>query len=328
LIRCKIAGIGAFVPEKILTNNDLEKMVETSDEWITARTGIKERHIISEGQTTSDISLEASKKAIAMAGITAQDIDLILVATLSGDMPMPSTASILQYKLGARYVPAMDLNAACCGFLYGLSVADSFIKADSQRYKNVLVVGADVMSAYLDWEDRSTCILFGDGAGAAVVSPSQTPNGILSVRMYCNGGLWDLIRLPGGGAAHPPSQKMLDKRLQYIKMKGNETFKIAVRSLSNIITETLEEHQLTIADLALLIPHQANLRIIQAIAERVGLPMEKVFINIEKYGNTSAASIPIALEEAVLSSRISEGDYIVMEAFGSGLTWASALIKW
>ncbi|RMD57432.1 MAG: ketoacyl-ACP synthase III [Nitrospirae bacterium] len=328
MVRAKIVGTGFYVPEKVVTNKDLEKKIDTTDEWITTRTGIKERRIVSNGETTSDLALRASERALKMAGIKSQDLDLIIVTTMSGDMPMPSTASILQYKLGARMVPAMDLNAACTGFLYGLAVAESFIKADSRRYRHVLLVGADIMSHFMDWSDRSTCVIFGDGAGAVVLVPSYDSSGVISTKLYSDGSLWDLVCLPGGGTLYPPSKEMVEKKLSYVKMKGNETFKVAVRTLYNIAKDILSENNLHIDEISLLIPHQANIRIIQAIGERLGLPMEKIFINIDRYGNTSAASIPIALDEALRGGKISKDDYIIMEAFGSGLTWASALIKW
>lgn len=328
MTRSKIIGIGSYAPENVLSNKDLEKIVETSDEWIRTRTGIKERRTVSNGQAASDLAVEASKKALKMAGIDAAELDLIIVATMSGDMPMPSTASFVQYKIGAKNVPAMDINAACSGFLYALSVADSFIRSNSGIYKKVLLIGTEVLSSFVDWNDRSTCILFGDGAGAVVLEPTTTESGIISTKLHSNGSLWDLVHMPGGGSRYPTSEETIDKRLHYIKMRGNETFRVAVRTLTSIVVETLNENNLDVSQIKILIPHQANLRIIQAIAQRLGLPKEKVFINIDRYGNTSAASIPLALDEAVRTERISEGDYILMEAFGGGLTWASALIKW
>jgi 3-oxoacyl-[acyl-carrier-protein] synthase-3 len=328
LIRTKITGIGSYVPEGVVSNKDIEKMVDTSDEWITTRTGIRERRIVTNGQVASDLAVEASKRALNMAGVDVSEVDLIIVATMSGDMPMPSTASRLQHKIGAKNVAAMDINAACSGFLYALTVADNFIRSNSHLYKKVLLVGTEVLSSFLDWEDRSTCILFGDGAGAVVLEPTHTDSGVISTKLHSNGGLWDLVHIPGGGSSHPPSEETLRNRMHYITMKGNETFKVAVRTLTSVVLETLNENNLDVSQIKLLIPHQANIRILQAVAQRLGLPQERVFINIERYGNTSAASIPLALDEAVRSERISEGDYILMEAFGGGLTWASALIKW
>lgn len=326
-IRTKITAVGSYLPEQILTNKDLEKWVDTTDEWITARTGIKERRIGND-QAASDLGLIASQRALESAGLTPKDIDLILVTTMTGDMPIPSTASLLQYKLGARYVPSFDINAACSGFLYGLAVADSFIRANNGLYKRVLLVGTEVMSAMVDWQDRSTCILFGDGAGAVILEPTDKDHGVISAKMYSDGSLWDIVYTPAGGSCNPTTPESVNNRLHYIKMKGNETFRSAVKTLGNLIIDTLKENGLDNSQVQMLIPHQANLRILQAVAQRVGLPMNRVFVNIEKYGNTSAASIPIALDEALKSGLITDGGYVIMVAFGSGLTWASALIKW
>jgi 3-oxoacyl-[acyl-carrier-protein] synthase-3 len=301
-------------------------MVETSDQWITERTGIKERRIANGNQATSDLAYEASKVALGRADLNAEDIDLIITATVTGDMPFPSTACFLQDKLGAKKAAAFDINAACSGFLYSLYVADSFIR--SGMHKKILVVGTEVLSKITDWEDRTTCILFGDGAGAVIVEPTTEDRGIISMSINSDGSMWDLLHMPAGGSKIPASRESVDNKLHYIKMKGNETFKFAVRTLEDLVVKILEENNLTPSQLSLLIPHQANLRIIQATADRLGLPMEKVLINIDKYGNTSAASIPIALDEAVMSGRIKDGDYILLEAFGGGITWASALIKW
>jgi 3-oxoacyl-[acyl-carrier-protein] synthase-3 len=326
-LRARITGTGSHYPERILANVDLEKMVDTSDEWITERTGVKERRI-AEGKhsAASDLACKASRAALDAASLKPKELDLIIVGTVTGDMPMPSTACILQDKLGAKNAAAFDVNAACSGFLYGLSVGESFIR--SQTYETVLVVGTEVLSKFLDWEDRSTCVLFGDGAGAAVLEPTEKEEGILSVDIRSDGSLGSLLTIPAGGSELPPSQDTLREGLHFIKMKGNETFKAAVKSLEKVAVETLKKNKIKPSDLALLIPHQANLRIIQATAKRLKIPMERVFLNLERYGNTSAASIPIALDEAVRSLRIREGDYILLEAFGAGLTWASALIKW
>jgi 3-oxoacyl-[acyl-carrier-protein] synthase-3 len=327
-IRTKITAVGSYVPEQVLTNKDIEKRVDTSDDWIVSRTGIKERRIAKNHEAASDLALIASQRAIESAGLKPKDIDLILVTTMTGDMPIPSTASFLQNKLGARYIPAFDVNAACSGFLYGLAVADSFVRANNGLYKRVLLVGTEVMSAMIDWQDRSTCILFGDGAGAVILEPTNKDQGIISTRLFSDGSLWNLVHTPGGGSVRPATEESVKSGMHYIKMKGNETFRNAVKALGNLLLDTLKENGLEISQIERLIPHQANLRILQAIAQRVGLPMDKVFVNIEKYGNTSAASIPIALDEAVQAGLVTEGGYIVMVAFGSGLTWASALIKW
>ena len=326
MIRSKIISTGSYLPERILTNFDLEKIVDTSDEWITERTGIKERRIASENQAASDLAYEASRLALERASLKAEDIDLLIAATVTGDMPFPSTACIIQHRLGAKNAAAFDINAACSGFLYGLYVADSFVR--SGMHKRVLIIGAEVLSKITDWEDRTTCVLFGDGAGAAIVEPTEEERGIISMHINSDGGMWDLLHIPGGGSRYPVSKDSLDKRLHYIKMKGNETFKVAVRTLEDLVLRILKDNKLDPSQLSLLIPHQANLRIIQATADRLGLPMDKVLINLDKYGNTSAASIPIALDEAVMTGRIKNGDYILLEAFGGGLTWASALIKW
>jgi 3-oxoacyl-[acyl-carrier-protein] synthase-3 len=326
LTRSKIISTGSYLPEKILTNFDLEKMVDTSNEWIIERTGIKERRIASEEQAASDLAYEASRLAIGRAALKAKDIDLLIAATVTGDMPFPSTACILQHKLGAKNAAAFDINAACSGFLYGLYIADSFIR--SGVHKRVLIVGTEVLSKITDWEDRNTCVLFGDGAGAVVVEPTQEERGIISMNINSDGGMWNLLHLPGGGSRYPVSRDSINKRLHYIKMKGNETFKFAVRTLEDLVVKMLKENKLDPSKLSLLIPHQANLRIIQATADRIGIPLNKVLINLDKYGNTSAASVPIALDEAVMTGRVRDGDYILLEAFGGGLTWAAALIKW
>ncbi|MBI5408665.1 MAG: ketoacyl-ACP synthase III [Nitrospirae bacterium] len=325
-LRSRITGTGSYAPETVLTNSDLEKKVDTSDEWITERTGIKERRIAKSSETTSDLCLEASKNALQAAGLKAWELDLIIVATMSGDMPMPSTASLLQKKLGAKNAGAFDLNAACSGFLYGLSAADNFIKGGA--VKRILLVGAEVMSKFIDWKDRSTCVLFGDGAGAVTLEPSRGKRGVLSTHLYSDGSMWDFICLPGGGSQHPPSSKTIKNKMHCIKMKGNETFKVAVRTLEKLVVDTLKKNKVKPSELSMLIPHQANLRIIKATAERLDLPMSKVAVNLHRYGNTSSASIPLALDEVVRAGRIKKDDYILLEAFGAGLTWASALIRW
>jgi 3-oxoacyl-[acyl-carrier-protein] synthase-3 len=326
VIRARIVGTGSYVPEAILTNDDLKRMVDTSDEWITERTGIKERRIADKAQAASDLAYEASKAALKSSGLKARDLDLIIVATVSGDMLLPSTACILQGRLNAKKAAAFDINAACSGFIYSLSAANAYIK--SEMYKRVLVVGAEVLSKFTDWEDRTTCILFGDGAGAAILEATTEDRGILSVKIYSDGSMWDLLQTPGGGSRKPASHETIRRRLHFIKMKGNETFKIAVRALESLVTAALEENKLRSSQLSLLIPHQANLRIIQATAKRLKLPLERIVVNLDRYGNTSAASIPIALDEAVKAGRVMKGDHILLEAFGGGLTWASALIKW
>mgnify|MGYP001462184545 FL=1 len=324
-MKARIAGTGSYAPTKVLTNADLESMVATSDEWIRERTGIRERRIAATGEACSDLAVQAGKRALAAAGVAASDLDMILVATCTGDFPLPATACLVQHQLGATKAGACDLSAACCGFVYALSVADAYIKTGM---RHVLVIGSEVMSAITDWTDRNTCVLFGDGAGAVVLSASDGERGILSTDLRSDGTLCELIMVPGGGSRTPPSEKVLAERLHYIKMKGNETFKVAVRTLEDIARATLAANHVEVEDLDLYIPHQANVRILKAVMERLGLPMEKVLLNLDRYGNTSAASIPIALDEAVREGRIKDGSLVMLGAFGAGLTWASAMIRW
>jgi 3-oxoacyl-[acyl-carrier-protein] synthase-3 len=324
-VRARITGTGSYTPAKILTNADLETMVATSDEWITERTGIRERRIAAVGEACSDLAVKAGERALAAAGVRPDNLDLILLATCTGDYPLPATACLIQHQLGATRAAACDLSAACCGFVYALSVADAYVRTGM---RHVLVIGAEVMSAITDWTDRNTCILFGDGAGAAVVSASEGDRGILSTHLRSDGDLWELIAVPGGGSRMPPSEKVVAERLNCIKMKGNETFKVAVRMLEEIARETLAANGVRVDDLDLYVPHQANVRILKAVADRLGLPLGKVMLNLDRYGNTSAASIPIALDEAVQQNRITDGSLVMLGAFGAGLTWASALIRW
>jgi len=325
-MKTRIIGTGAYLPERVMTNRDLEQIVETTDNWIVERTGIRERRIADEGEAASDLAVPAARRALEMARLNEKDLDLILVATITPDMFFPSTACLVQDRLGAHQAAAFDLSAACSGFLYALSIADLYIR--NGVYKNVLIIGTEVMSRIVDWTDRNTCVLFGDGAGAAVLQRTKSEHGVLSTHLRSDGRLWDLIQVPGGGSRIPPSPSMLAERKQYIKMKGNETFKVAVRTLEEAVYETLKSAHVQSSDISLMIPHQANFRIIQAVAERLGLPMEKVVLNVDRYGNTSAASIPIALDEAVRQGRVKDGDLLLFEAFGAGLTWASALVRW
>jgi 3-oxoacyl-[acyl-carrier-protein] synthase III len=320
-----IAGTGSYAPANVVTNADLERMVATSDEWIRERTGIRERRIAATGEACSDLAVQAGKRALTAAGLAATDLDMILVATCTGDYPLPATACLVQHQLGATKAAACDLSAACCGFVYALSVADAYVKSGM---RHVLVIGSEVMSAITDWTDRNTCVLFGDGAGAVIVSASDGEQGILSTHLRSDGTLCELIMVPGGGSRTPPSEKVIAERLQYIKMKGNETFKVAVRTLEEIARTTLSANGLRVEDLDLYVPHQANVRILKAVIERLGLPKEKVLLNLDRYGNTSAASIPIALDEAVREGRIKDGSLVMLGAFGAGLTWASAVIRW
>lgn len=324
-MRARITGTGSYVPAKVLTNVDLERMVATSDQWITERTGIRERRLVTPGEACSDLAIKAAEGALKAAGVSAAELDMILLATCTGDYPLPATACLIQHRLGASRAAACDLSAACCGFVYALSVADAYVKTGLRQ---VLVIGSEVMSAITDWTDRNTCILFGDGAGAAVVSASDGERGILSSHLKSDGALCDLIIVPGGGSRNPPSEKIVEERMQFIRMKGNETFKVAVRTLEDIARETLAANNLSVQDLDLYVPHQANGRILKSVADRLGLPIEKMMLNLDRYGNTSAASIPIALDEAVQEGRIKEGSLVMIGAFGAGLTWASALIRW
>ena len=322
--RSKIIGTGAYAPKRVMTNRDLGKMVNTSDEWILERTGIRERHIAAEGEAASDLAVEAARQALEAARLKASEIDLLIVATCTPDMLLPSTACIVQDRLGAKKAVAFDVSAACSGFLYALSIGDQYLR--NGVFKNALIIGAEVMSRITDWTDRGTCILFGDGAGAVVLESQKTTHGILSTHLYSDGKLWDLIYVPDGGSRSPMEA---DRKNQTVmKMRGNETFKVAVRNLAEAATEALAHNHLKTSDVSLLIPHQANLRIINAVADRLGFPMERVMVNIDRYGNTSAASVPMALDEAVRSGRIQKGDILLLEAFGGGLTWASAVIRW
>jgi 3-oxoacyl-[acyl-carrier-protein] synthase-3 len=324
-VRALIAGTGSYAPERVLTNADLERMVETSDEWIVERTGIRERRLASPGEACSDLGTKAAERALEAAGVAASDLDMILVATCTGDAPLPSTACLIQYRLGATKAAACDIGAACCGFVYALAVGDAYVRTG---LRHVLVIGSEVMSSITNWKDRNTCILFGDGAGAVVLSATKEDRGILSSHLHSDGSLWNLICVPGGGSRMPPTDKMLADELQYIKMKGNETFKVAVKTLEESAHEALQVNGMTVADIDVYVPHQANARILKAVAARLGLPMEKVVMNVDRYGNTSAASIPIALDEAVRAGRIKKGNLVMMAAFGSGLTWATSVVRW
>lgn len=315
----RIAGTGSYLPEKVLSNHDLESMVETSDQWITERTGIKERHIAAENETTTDLAYQASVKAIEAAGITNNDIDLIIVATTTPTQIFPSTASLLQAKLDIAGCPAFDVQAVCTGFVYALTIADKFIKAGG--VKNVLVVGAETISRIIDWSDRNTCVLFGDGAGAVVLQASQEP-GIISTHIHSDGSFSSLLQVPTG----PGSDATDDSA--YIDMQGNEVFKVAVKTLSSIVDETLEANQLDKTAVDWLIPHQANIRIIAATARKLQMSMDRVVVTVDKHGNTSAASIPLALDVAVRDGRIKRGETLLFEAFGGGFTWGSALIQY
>jgi 3-oxoacyl-[acyl-carrier-protein] synthase III len=326
-IRAGILGTGSYLPEKILTNQDLEKMVETSDEWIVTRTGIRERHIAAPDEATSDMASAAAKRALDDAGLKATDLDLIIIATFTPDLPEPAAACFVQHKIGATNAAAFDLAAACSGFIFGLTTAKAYV--ESGIYKRVLLVAADKLSAFTDWTDRSTCVLFGDGAGAAIIG--EVPEGrheILSTYLATNGKEAELLRVPAGGSRLPASAETVEKRLHYLKMAGNEVFKMAVRLMVEAIHEAARRAGVSVEQLSLVIPHQANSRILLATAERLGLPTEKMFINIDRIGNVSAATIGIALDEAVKTGRIKNGEYLAFLAFGGGLTIASSIVKW
>ncbi|AIY11079.1 3-oxoacyl-ACP synthase [Paenibacillus polymyxa] len=321
-----VIGTGKYVPEKILTNKDLEEIVETSDEWIVSRTGIQERHIAAPEQATSDLAYEAAVKALESAGMTAQDLDLIIVATVTPDMAFPSTACILQDKLGAKGAAAFDLSAACSGFVYGLATATSFIKTGI--YNNALIIGADCLSRITDYTDRNTCVLFGDGAGAVVIGEVPEGRGFQSFDLGAEGAGGTLLKLEAGGSRLPASADTLENKQHYIYMNGREVFKFAVRVMGTATVDVLEKAGLSKDDIDLFVPHQANIRIIQSAMQRLDLPEEKVVINVNKYANTSAASIPLALVEAAEEGRMKEGDRILMVGFGGGLTWGASILIW
>ena len=326
-LKAAILGTGSYLPEKVLTNQDMEKIVETTDEWIVTRTGIKERRIAAENQATSDLATEAARAALEKAKLKPSDLDLILVATISPDMPTPSTACLVQSKLGALQAAAFDLSAACSGFVYGLAVAKAFI--ESGVYRHVLLIGAEKLSTFIDWKDRTTCVLFGDGAGAVVLGPSEGGRGeVLSTFLAANGGEADLLKIPGGGSQNPVSSTSIEKGMHYLKMQGKEIFKIGVKVMADAALKVIQSEGLTLDQVSLVILHQANLRIMTAVAERLGLPPEKLYVNVDKIGNTSAASIVLALDEAVQKGRIHPGDYVVLSAVGAGTTYAAALIRW
>ncbi|RMH68281.1 MAG: ketoacyl-ACP synthase III [Gemmatimonadetes bacterium] len=325
-IKAQIIGLGHSVPEGILTNDDLSQIVDTSDEWIYTRTGIRQRRIADANTSTSDLATDAAQKALKDAGIRADQLDMIILGTASPDMVFPASACVVQDNIGAKNAAAFDISAACSGFLYGLSIARGFITSGMATY--VLVIGAEVLSKILNFEDRSTCVLFGDGAGAAVLTPSENGKGVLSSFIRSDGAGARSLNMPAGGTRRPTSPETLEKRLHYIHMAGNDVFKYAVRAMGEATRVALEETGTKASDVDLLIPHQANIRIIEATAKRVKIPMDKVFVNLDQYGNTSAASIPIALNEARQQGRIQSGDLVVLVAFGGGYSWGSVAIRW
>jgi len=318
----RITGTGSYLPERIMTNADMEKVVDTTDQWIQDRTGIKQRHIAADDQTTSDLAEQAALKAIEASGINKEDIDLIIVATTTPDLVFPSTACLLQNKLGIHGCAAFDVQAVCTGFIYALGIADNFIKAGTS--KCALVIGAETLSRILDWNDRGTCVLFGDGAGAVIVQASDKP-GILSSHLHADGSYADLLTVPTG--ISKDQQRFRDEGA-HITMKGNEVFKMAVNTLGRIVDETLAANNMQKSDIDWLVPHQANIRIINATGKKLGLNPDHVVVTVDKHGNTSAASVPLALDTAVREGRIKEGETVMLEAFGGGFTWGAALVKW
>ncbi len=324
-IRSQIIGTGSCLPRKVLTNHDLEKLVDTSDEWITTRTGIKTRRIATKGEETSKLAAGAAEKAMEMAGVEAAELDMIIVGTITPDMTMPSCACLLQKELGAQNAFAFDINAACSGFLFGIDLADKYIRAN--KGLKALVVGAETLSTRTNWQDRNTCVLFGDGAGAAVLTGNEVGKGMSGSRLYSDGRLWQLLSMEGAPSMNPDLVRENNDG-SYIRMSGKDVFKHAVRSMGDAVNRLLEQENLSTGDLSLVIPHQANIRILNSLAERLKIPVEKVYINMPKYGNTSAASLPIALDEANREGRLKEGDTLLLCAFGGGFTWGASLINW
>lgn len=321
-----IAGIGSSLPSKVLTNKDLEKIVDTSDEWIRTRTGIRERRIDGEGKPLSHYAVEAGRRALESAGLEAQALDMIVCATVTPDRLIPATSCYIQQLLGASKSAAFDVVAGCSGFLYALQIAKMSVV--SGEYRNVLVIGAELLSKYLDWSDRGTCVIFADGAGAALVTAGEAPRGILATALHTDGEMAGFITIPAGGTEQPTSVETVARGDHFIKMKGNETFKIAIRSIEEVSREVLDREGLTPADVDVFVPHQANLRIIDAVGSRLGIGPGKTFVNIDRVGNTSAASIPIALDEALRAGVIKPGHTVLLAAFGAGLTWAASLVRW
>ncbi|OQY25264.1 MAG: 3-oxoacyl-ACP synthase [Desulfobacteraceae bacterium 4572_35.2] len=324
--KARIIGTGSYLPEKVLTNFDLEKMVDTTNEWISARTGIEERRIAADNEMTSDIAVIAAQRAMEMAGVTADEIDLVVVGTITGDFPWPSTACLVQDKLGAVNAAAWDVSAACSGFVYALTSATQYLQTGAA--KRALVIGAEILSRIIDWQDRNTCILFGDGAGAVVLEAQDGDNGILSTHLHSDGSYWELLYQPGFGAKHPATVSGIEQRLPFLHMAGNEVYKMAVRSLYDVAVEALDANNMTTDDVKLLFPHQANRRILDAVKKRLKLRDDQMYVNVDKCGNTSGASIPIALDEANRKGILNEGDILVLDAFGGGFTWGACLLRW
>ncbi|PNU19559.1 3-oxoacyl-ACP synthase [Geothermobacter hydrogeniphilus] len=325
-MKARIIGTGSYLPETIRTNKDIEQMVDTSDEWIRARTGIRERRIAADDEQTSDLAVKAARKAMEMAGVSAEEIDFLVVGTITGDLPWPATACLVQEGLGLKNAFAYDVSAACSGFVFALDAAVQQI--ESGHVRKALVIGAECLSRIIDWQDRNTCILFGDGAGAVVLEGQDGDHGVLSTHLHSDGSYWELLHQPGFGTRTPATEQGILDRIPYLKMAGNEVFKVAVRSLTEVAKEALEANSLTADQIDMMIPHQANLRILEATAKRLKMREDQVYVNVDRFGNTSGASIPIALDEANRKGLIKENDILLFDAFGGGFTWGSAVVRW
>jgi 3-oxoacyl-[acyl-carrier-protein] synthase III len=326
MTRAKIIGVGAYAPKRVLTNAELEKMVDTNDEWIVQRTGIRERHIVDENEATSDLAIKAAQQAIERANLVPEDIDFIVVGTTTPDMFFPTVGNIVQHRLGCGRAGSVDMLAACAGSVYSLATGSQFIQTG--KYRRVLCIGAEALSRITDFTDRGTCILLADAAGAAVLEATEDGSGIIDVDLYSDGKYWDLLYMPGGGARHPATHETVDQKLHYARMKGNEVFKVAVRMFVECTEKILTRNGFTADDVTLFIPHQANLRIIEAACKRVNLPMDRVFVNVDRYGNTGAASVYVAMEEANTAGRLNKGDLVLLAAFGGGFAWGAVLLRW
>jgi len=326
MTRARIIGIGAYAPKRIVTNADLEKLVQTNDEWIVQRSGIRQRHVADESEATSDLALRAAQQALERANLVPEDIDFVAVGTTTPDMFFPTVGNIVQHRLGCRRAGSVDLLAACAGSVYSLSIGSQFIQTG--KYRRVLCIGAETLSKITDWTDRGTCVLLADAAGAAVLEPSPDERGILDFDLYSDGQYWDLLYMPGGGSRHPATHETVDARMHYAKMKGNDVFKVAVRMFVDCTERILARNGFSVTDVDLFIPHQANLRIIEAAAKRIHMPMERVFVNVDRYGNTGAASVYVALEEAASTGRLRPGALVLLAAFGGGFAWGSLLMRW
>ncbi|MBI3635879.1 MAG: ketoacyl-ACP synthase III [Candidatus Rokubacteria bacterium] len=326
MTRARIIGVGAYAPKRVVTNADMEKLVDTDDAWIVQRSGIRQRHFADETEATSDLAVHAAQQALERANLVPEDVDFIVVGTTTPDMFFPTTANIVQHRLGCRHAGSADVLAACAGSIYSLSIGAQYIQTG--KYKRVLCIGAETLSRITDFTDRGTCVLLADAAGAAVLEATEEDRGIIDTDLYSDGQYWELLYMPGGGSRNPATRETVDARMHYAKMKGREVFKVAVRMFEEAAGKLLERHGLHAKDVDLFIPHQANLRIIEAAVKRLDMPMERVFVNVDRYGNTGAASVYVALEEAVAAGRVKRGDIVLMAAFGGGFAWGAALLKW